>query len=129
VDLVNLSAIQTLSNKTLTTPVIGVANGTSLTTTGTLYAYSATAMPAGGTAGSGVRMSSTANFGLFFGSGVPTLSAAQGSLYLRSDGSPYYNTNGTTGWTSLGAGTGDALVANPFAVCLDDLAATRGSFE
>lgn len=65
-----------------------------------------TAIPAGGTAGSGFRVSSTANFGVFFGSGAPTLSAAKGSLYLRSDGTTtndraYINTNGTTTWTAL----------------------------
>jgi len=64
------------------------------------------AIPAGGTAGEGVTVSSTSNFGMFFGSGAPTLSAAQGSLYLRSDGSSastrlYVNTNGTTGWTNV----------------------------
>jgi hypothetical protein len=51
-------------------------------------------------------MSSTPNLGVFFGSGAPTLSAAQGSLYLRTDGSSastrlYVNTNGSTGWTSV----------------------------
>jgi hypothetical protein len=66
----------------------------------------ATAIPAGGTAGSGVKVSSTANFGVFFGSGAPTLSAAKGSLYLRSDGTTtndraYINTNGSTTWTAL----------------------------
>lgn len=65
-----------------------------------------TAMPAGGVAGAGLRFSTTSNFGIFFGSGVPTLSAAQGSIYLRSDGSStttrvYVNTNGTTGWTNV----------------------------
>jgi hypothetical protein len=69
-------------------------------------AHYATAMPAGGTAGAGIRMSSTTNFGVFFGSGAPTLSAAQGSLYLRSDGSStstrmYVNTNGSTTWTAV----------------------------
>jgi hypothetical protein len=67
---------------------------------------SGTAIPAGGTAGAGVMMSSTANFGTFFGSGAPTLSAAKGSLYLRSDGSAtnnraYINTDGGTTWTAL----------------------------
>ena len=47
-----------------------------------------------------------ANLGVFFGSGAPTLSAAQGSLYLRTDGSStstrmYVNTNGTTTWTAV----------------------------
>lgn len=89
---------------TLTTPVIGAATGTSVSLTGAGTIYNATAIPAGGTAGTGYKFSSTSNYGIFFGSGVPTLSAAQGSIYLRSDGTPYYNTNGTTGWTAIGAG-------------------------
>lgn len=75
-----------------------------------LTAHSATAVPAGGTAGAGVLMSSTANLGIFFGSGAPTLSAAQGSLYIRTDGSStstrlYVNTNGSTGWTNVTTAT------------------------
>ena len=71
-----------------------------------IVAHGATAIPAGGTAGAGFRLSSTANFGVFFGSGAPTLSAAKGSLYLRSDGSTtndrmYVNTNGSTTWTAV----------------------------
>ncbi len=71
-----------------------------------LHAYTFTAIPAGGTAGVGVRMSSVSNFGVFFGSGAPTLSAAKGSLYLRSDGSGtndrmYVNTDGSTTWTAV----------------------------
>ena len=67
---------------------------------------SATAVPAGGTAGAGYKFSSTANLGVFFGSGVPTLSAAKGSLYLRTDGTTtndrmYVNTNGSTTWTAV----------------------------
>jgi hypothetical protein len=67
---------------------------------------SGTAVPAGGTTGSGYKFSSVANLGVFFGSGVPTLSAAQGSLYLRTDGSStstrmYVNTNGSTTWTAV----------------------------
>lgn len=80
--------------------------GTAVSSTGAVSAYTGTAVPAGGTAGVGVRMSSTANLGVFFGSGAPTLAAAQGSLYLRTDGSStstrlYVNTNGTTGWTNV----------------------------
>jgi hypothetical protein len=53
-----------------------------------------------------MNFSSTANFGVFFGSGAPTLSAAQGSLYIRSDGSAtnnraYINTNGSATWTAI----------------------------
>lgn len=67
---------------------------------------SATAVPAGGTVGKGIQLSSATNFGVFFGSGAPTLSAAKGSIYLRSDGSTtndraYVNTNGSTTWTAL----------------------------
>lgn len=69
-------------------------------------AHQGTAIPAGGTAGAGLLVSSTSNFGVFFGSGAPSLSAAKGSLYLRSDGSTtndraYINTNGSTTWTAL----------------------------
>lgn len=65
-----------------------------------------TAIPAGGTAGVGMLVSSTANFGIFYGSGSPTLAAAKGSLYLRSDGSStstrlYVNTDGSTTWTAV----------------------------
>jgi hypothetical protein len=86
------------------------ATSTLITTPGSHLAASATAIPAGGTAGVGYRFSSTSNFGIFFGSGAPTLSAAQGSLYLRSDGSSgstraYINTNGTTGWTNITTAT------------------------
>jgi hypothetical protein len=73
---------------------------------GNLTVMRATAIPAGGTAGAGFMVSSTANFGMFFGSGAPTLTAAKGSFYLRSDGSAtnnraYINTDGGTTWTAL----------------------------
>ncbi len=47
-----------------------------------------------------------AQIAIFYGSGVPTATAPQGSLYLRTDGSStstrmYVNTNGTTGWTAV----------------------------
>lgn len=69
-----------------------------------------TATPAGGTAGLGLTLGSTTNLGVFFGSGVPTLSAAQGSLYMRTDGSStstrlYVNTTGSTVWTNVTTAT------------------------
>ena len=72
--------------------------------TGTVTAVSGTAITAGGAAG--FLATSTASFGVFFGSGAPTVSAAKGSLYLRSDGTgtgdrAYINTNGSTTWTAL----------------------------
>jgi hypothetical protein len=71
---------------------------------GTVTAKTDTAPVAGGAAG--ILLSSVANFGIFYGTGAPTISAAQGSLYLRRDGTgvgdrAYINTNGTTGWTAI----------------------------
>lgn len=81
-----------------------------LTGTGSFIAQNATAIPAGGTAAKGFMFSSTSNFGVFFGSDAPTLSAAKGSLYLRSNGSTtndraYINTDGGTTWTPLTTGS------------------------
>lgn len=94
------------TSPTLVTPALGAATGTSIILTGALAAYTTVAIPAGGTTGAGILVSSTSNFGVFFGSGAPTLSAAKGSLYLRSDGSTtndraYINTNGSSTWTAL----------------------------
>ncbi len=71
-----------------------------------IHTWQNTAIPAGGTTGTGYRFSSSSNFGVFFGSGAPSLTAAQGSLYLRSDGSStstrmYVNTDGSTTWTAV----------------------------
>ena len=86
--------------------VTGALTAASVAATGAVSAYTGTAVPAGGTAGVGVKVSSTSNLGVFFGSGAPTLAAAQGSLYLRTDGSSvstrlYVNTNGSTTWTNV----------------------------
>jgi hypothetical protein len=79
--------------------------------TGAIKSMSATAIPAGGTAGAGFMFSSTANFGTIFGSGAPTASAARGSLYLRSDGGgPYVNTDGATAWSTIGGGGASVTV-------------------
>lgn len=64
------------------------------------------ATPAGGAVGARLVFGTTAGFGIYYGSGAPTVSAAQGSIYIRSDGSStstrlYVNTNGTTGWTNF----------------------------
>lgn len=89
-----------------TLAVTGAITGASTSNTGSVTAHSGTAVPAGGTAGAGLLVSSTANLGVFFGSGAPTLSAAQGSVYIRTDGSStstrlYINTNGATTWTNV----------------------------
>lgn len=68
-----------------TTSTIGPAMAVdSVTATGNITADSTTAPAAGGMAA--VLISSTANFGIFVGSGAPSVTAAQGSLYLRTDG-------------------------------------------
>ena len=73
---------------------------------GPITASADVAIPAGGTAGEGIMVSTTTNFGMFFGSGAPSLAAAKGSLYMRSDGSGttnrmYVNTDGSTTWTAV----------------------------
>ncbi len=96
-------------------PTIGVSGGNLTISTGVafsndcafaglMYIKSGTAIPAGGAQAIGV--STTSAMGVYFGSGAPTVSAAKGSLYLRSDGSGttdrmYVNTNGTTTWTAV----------------------------
>lgn len=62
-----------------------------------------TAPAAGGNVG--ITLGNT-SVGVYFGSGAPTVSAAQGSLYMRTDGTGtsnrmYVNTDGTTGWTNV----------------------------
>jgi hypothetical protein len=48
----------------------------------------------------------TTSPGIYSGAGAPTISAAKGSLYLRTDGTTtndraYINTNGSTTWTAI----------------------------
>lgn len=86
--------------------LVGSASKMSVRKDGRTSILKGTAIPAGGTAGTGLLMSSTTNFGVFFGSGAPSLSAAKGSLYLRSDGTgtndrAYINTDGATTWTAI----------------------------
>lgn len=89
---------------------MGRITASALTATGNAGILTGTAIPAGGTAGSGYKFSSTSNFGLFFGSGAPSLSAARGSFYLRSDGlAPYTNINGTTGWMPIYGNAGPVI--------------------
>jgi hypothetical protein len=110
----NFNLTNFVSGKTIQIEQLGAgdirlaANGTGgLLTSGAnaKIAYS-TATPAGGSTGVGLAFGTATNFGVYFGSGAPTLSAAKGSLYLRSDGSTtndrmYVNTNGSTTWTAV----------------------------
>jgi len=82
----------------------GATDAATIDTNGNLNINPGQAAVAGGST-VGLRLGAPA-VGVFFGSGVPTISAAQGSLYLRTDGSStstrmYVNTNGSTGWTAV----------------------------
>ena len=73
--------------------------------TGSVVARSGSALSAGG-AVAFIATNTASNMGIYVGSGAPTVSAAKGSLYLRSDGTgiadrAYINTNGSTTWTAL----------------------------
>lgn len=78
-------SIDSTTGAVTTTATIGPATVVdSVAATGNITADSATAPAAGGMAA--FLASSTANFGIFVGSGAPSIAAAQGSLYLRTDG-------------------------------------------
>jgi hypothetical protein len=73
---------------------------------GNVTIASGVAAPAGGSTSARLLFGTTAGFGVYYGSGAPTVSAGQGSIYLRSDGSStstrlYVNTNGSTTWTNV----------------------------
>lgn len=71
--------------------------------TGVVTGVSGTAATAGGVKAFGLG---SGTVGIAWGSGVPTLSAGQGSLYLRTDGSStstrlYVNSDGATTWVAV----------------------------
>jgi len=83
--------------------------GTRFITTGTVTALALSTPTSGGVNTPAVQIGSNSGangLGIFFGSGVPTFGAQQGSLYLRTDGSSastrmYINTNGAAGWVNV----------------------------
>lgn len=100
----DVTGAATLGSTVATTGLI-TANGGIKTVPAPTIMYT-TAIPAGGSASDGILMSSVSSFGIFFGSGAPTFSAAQGSIYLRTDGSStstrlYVNSSGSTTWTNV----------------------------
>lgn len=93
-----------VSNNGFVGALTGPVTATTVAATGNITADSGTAPAAGGMAA--FLMSSTAGLGIYVGSGAPTISAAQGSLYIRTDGSStstrlYVNTTGSTTWTNV----------------------------
>ncbi len=82
---------------------------TTLNASGVATLASGTATPAGGSSAARLLFGTTAGFGIYYGSGAPSsLTAGQGSLYLRSDGTgvndrAYINNSSGSGttWTAL----------------------------
>jgi hypothetical protein len=108
---VAIAAISSGTNESLTIDAKGSGNVTiGSVSTGTvnvvpvLRAASATTVTAGGAQMMG--WGSATSRGMFVGSGAPTVAAAQGSVYSRTDGSStstrlYVNTDGATTWTNV----------------------------
>lgn len=100
----------TITIGSVSTGAITISRATTIngagTVNGPLGAAKGEALPAGGNANASITATSTASFGIYFGSGAPSVSAAKGSLYLRSDGSgvgdrAYINTDGAGTWTAI----------------------------
>ena len=65
-----------------------------------------TATPAGGSTTARLLFGTTSGFGIYYGSGAPTVSAASGSIYIRTDNAGaslrlYSNTTGSTTWAAI----------------------------
>jgi hypothetical protein len=77
---------------------------TTLAATGNITADSASALVAGG-ASAFIATNTAAGMGMYIGSGAPTVAAAKGSIYLRSDGSSastrLYVSDGGTTWIAV----------------------------
>jgi len=99
------NGFESVSVSSTTGAVTTVASfGSTVATPGTVSALTGTAPVAGGA--EAVLLTSTSGLGIYVGSGAPTISAAQGSLYIRTDGSStstrlYVNTTGSTTWTNV----------------------------
>ncbi len=77
---------------------------TTLAATGNITADSASGLVAGG-ASAFIATNVAAGMGIYVGSGAPTVAAAKGSIYLRSDGSSastrLYVSDGGTTWIAV----------------------------
>lgn len=76
------------------------------TVSGVATLASGTATPAGGSTSARLLLGTTAGFGIYYGSGAPTVSAASGSIYIRTDNAGanlriYSNTTGSTTWAAV----------------------------
>lgn len=86
-----------------TVTVSGAVSGSSITTPGVVTALNATSVAGAGT--QGIGFGTIANFGIYVGSGIPTVTAATGSLYINYGGtgvaSRLYVNSGTTNWVAV----------------------------
>lgn len=86
-----------------------LANAFIINADGSENVCAATATPAGGSSAARLLFGTTSGFGIYYGSGAPSsLTAGQGSLYLRSDGTGvndrmYVNNSSGSGttWTAV----------------------------
>lgn len=77
-----------------------------VTSDGVANVSASVAPPAGGSVTARLLFGNVAGFGIYYGTGLPTVSAALGSIYFRRDGSStttrmYVNTDGGTTWTNF----------------------------
>jgi hypothetical protein len=70
----------------LITGSAGISVNSTFTSSGAILAVTGTTVMAGGVVGKGVFFGGTTNFGIYYGSGAPTIAAAAGSWYIRTDG-------------------------------------------
>jgi hypothetical protein len=89
---------------TVTSTIGPAMSVTSLAATGNVTADSNVALVAGG-ASAFIATNTAAGMGMYVGSGAPTVAAAKGSIYLRSDGSStstrLYVSDGSTTWIAV----------------------------
>jgi hypothetical protein len=99
-----ISTNPSTGTQTVTGTIGANTSVTSVAATSTVTARSASALVAGGAAGF-IGTNTAAGMGVYFGSGAPTVAAAKGSIYLRSDGSStstrLYVSDGGTTWIAV----------------------------
>ena len=82
----------------------GGVTAATVSATGNVTADSASALVAGG-ASAFIATNTAVGMGVYIGSGAPTVAAAKGSIYLRSDGSStstrLYVSDGSTTWIAV----------------------------
>ena len=99
-----ISINQSTGTVTVTGTFDAATSVTTLAATGNITADSASALVAGG-ASAFIATNTAVGMGVYIGSGAPTVAAAKGSIYLRSDGSSastrLYVSDGSTTWIAV----------------------------